>query len=103
MKRLIVLFNLKEGVDVAEYEEWARKSDVATVKALGSVDEFTVHRASGLFGTGEASPYRYIEVIDVNDMDAFGEDLATETMRAVAAQYQAYADSPMFILTDQVA
>lgn len=103
MKRIIVLFNLKEGVDVAEYEAWARDTDVATVKGLRSVDEFTVHRASSLLGSDAPSPYQYIEVIDVNDMDAFGEDLATETMRAVAAQYQAYAEAPVFILTDAVA
>ena len=48
--RIIVLFNLKPGVDRTEYEAWARSADIPAVNALGSVGSFTVHRATGLFG-----------------------------------------------------
>ena len=100
MKRIVVLFNLKDAGSAAEYEAWATSTDLPTVRALESVDSFTVHRATGLLGTDATPPYEYIEIIDVNDMSVFGEEVSTETMRKVAGEFQAFADSPVFILTD---
>ena len=48
MATLIVLFNLKEGASAAEYEAWAKKKDVPTVKGLSSVGDFRVFRSSGI-------------------------------------------------------
>lgn len=101
--RIIVLFNLKPGTDVAAYEEWARNRDVPNVRALTSIDDFEIFRATGLLGSDAAAPYRYIEIIDVNDMDDFGKDAASETMQKVAGEFQAFADNPQFILTEQLA
>ncbi|MEO1247046.1 MAG: REDY-like protein HapK [Pseudomonadota bacterium] len=102
MKRIVVLFNLKPGVDVDAYESWARSTDLPTVNALQSVDRFTVHKAVGLLGKDDKPPYEYIEIIDVNDMQTFGENVSTETMRKVAGEFQGFADAPVFILTDAV-
>ncbi len=103
MKRIVVLFNLKPGVDVAEYEQWARSTDLPIVNDLPSVDRFTVHKAAGLLGKDEPSPYAYVEILDVNDMATFGADVATDTMRKVAGEFQGFADAPLFILTDSLA
>jgi REDY-like protein HapK len=100
--RIIVLFNLKPGVDVAAYEAWAKTADIPGVNALGSVDAFTVHRATGLFGSDAASPYQYIEVIDINGMDGFIGDISTEAFQAAAAPFQGFADNPQFILTEDL-
>ncbi len=100
MKRIVVLFNLKDAGSVADYEAWAKSTDLPTVNALESVDGFTVHRASGLLGSDDAPPYQYVEIIDVNDMAVFGEEVATDTMRKVAGEFQSFADAPVFILTD---
>jgi REDY-like protein HapK len=98
--RIIVLFNLKAGVDVAAYEKWAKEADIPGVNALGSVDKFTVHRATGLFGSDAPSPYQYIEVIDITGMDGFIGDITTEAFQAAAAPFQEFADNPHFILTE---
>ena len=100
--RIVVLFNLKPGVDVTAYENWAKTADIPGVNALGSVDAFTVHRATGLFGSDAASPYQYIEVIDINDMDGFIADITTEAFQAAAAPFQGFADNPQFILTEDL-
>lgn len=100
--RIIVLFNLKPGVDVAAYEAWAKTADIPGVNALGSVDAFTVHRATGLFGSDAASPYQYIEVIDIKGMDGFIGDISTEAFQAAAAPFQGFADNPQFILTEDL-
>ena len=100
--RIIVLFNLKDGVDPAAYEAWARGSDIPAVNALGSVIRFTVHKSLGLFGSGEAAPYQYVEVIDIAGMDGFVADISTPEFQAMAAPFQQFADNPQFILTENL-
>lgn len=102
MTRVIVLFNLKAGVDPAKYEAWARGTDAPTVNGLPSVAGFTVHRATGLLGGG-ASPYAYVEVLDVTDMDALTADISAPPMTEIAAAFQSFADDPKFIITEEVA
>lgn len=103
MSTVIVLFNLKDGVSVDEYEEWARTVDSPTVNGLGSVDSFRVHRVSGLLMSEDAPPYRYVEVIEVADMDAFGADVGTEAMQAISAAFGQFADAPVFMLSERFA
>lgn len=97
--RIVVLFNLKPGTDVAAYEKWARTTDIPGVRALRSVADFQVYRTTGVLGTDARPPYSYIEVIDVPDMNAFGADVGSEAVQKVAAQFQQFADNPQFILT----
>lgn len=100
--KIIVLFNLKPGVSVSDYEDWARTRDIPGVNALSSVSSFTVHRATGLFGSDAASPYAYIEIIDIAAMDPFIVDISTPEFQAMAAPFQDYADNPQFILTEDL-
>lgn len=100
--KIVVLFNLKDGVDVAEYESWAKSTDLPTVQGLKSIDNFEVFRTTGIMGTEDSAPYRYIEIIDVGDMDTFGSEVGTDTMQRVAGEFQALADNPMFITTEHI-
>ncbi len=100
--RIVVLFNLKEGIDPADYEAWARGTDIPGVNALTSVHGFTVHKATGLFGSDENPPYQYVEVIDIVAMEPFVADVSDPGFQAVAAQFGAFADDPKFILTEDL-
>ena len=102
MTRIVVLFNLKDDAAVEEYEAWARTTDLPTVNGLESVDAFTVHRSAGLLGKDDKPPFEYVEIIDVNDMKTFGAEVSEENMRKVAGEFQAFADAPVFILTEPV-
>lgn len=102
MPRIVVLFNLKEGVSAADYEAWARGSDAPTVNALPSVTSFTVHRSTGLLGGGEA-PYQYVEVLDFTGMDALLADISAPPMPEIAAAFQGFAEAPLFIVTEDLA
>jgi REDY-like protein HapK len=96
---IIVLFNLRPGVSAEAYERWARATDLPVVNDLPSVSSFEVLKASGLLGGG-ATPYQYIEILRVRDPAGLARDVATETMKRVAAEFQAFADQPLFINTD---
>jgi hypothetical protein len=102
MTTIVVLFNLKPGVDKSAYERWAETTDIPTVQGLSSISSFAVHRSVGLLGSDRAAPYQYIEMIKVADMAQFGADVATETMQRVAAEFQSFADNPLFIMTEDV-
>lgn len=96
--RIIVLLKLKPGSSRPDYEAWSRTIDLPTVNRLPSVQGFEVFEATGLLGSDASPPYDYIEVLDVADMAQFGQDVASETMHAIAAAFQRWAD-PVFITT----
>lgn len=98
--RIIVLFNLKVDVSAVDYEAWAKARDIPGVRSLPSVDDFQVYRATGLLGSAGTSPFAYVEIIDVVDMDGFGGDVSGAAMQEIAVEFQRFADSPLFILTE---
>lgn len=100
MTQIVVLFNLKPDVDEQVYKDWAISTDLPTVNALPSVNTFSVLQATGVLGSELPPPFQYVEIIDIGDMKQFGDDVSTETMRKVAGEFQAFADSPMFITTE---
>lgn len=101
MAKIIVLFNLKPGVSVADYEKFARETDLPIVNKLPSVRRFEVLKSQGLLGGGTA-PFQYIEIIDLNSLEQLGADVSTEAMQKVAATFQSMADSPQFIVTESL-
>jgi len=100
--KIVALFNLKPGVSVEDYEAWAKAKDIPTVNGLNSVDEFSVYKSVALMGSDDKPPYAYIEFIDVNDMEGFGGEVSTETMQAIAGEFQAMAADLCFIITDKL-
>jgi hypothetical protein len=100
--RIICLFNLKPEASAQEYEDWARGTDIPGVNALGSVKNFTIHRATGLFGSDARPPYDYIEVIDIQEMDGFVADVSDPEFQKVAAGFGQFTDNPTFILTEDL-
>jgi len=99
--RIIAYFNLKPGVSVADYEAWARSTDIPTVNGLPSIERFEVFRSTAVLGSDTPPPYAYFEIIDVADMDAFGQDVATPLMQKVAGDFQGMADV-VFVLTERL-
>ncbi|MFT7287676.1 MAG: hypothetical protein ACI87W_001791 [Halieaceae bacterium] len=99
---IVVLFNLKTDAAPDAYENWAKSTDIPAVNGLGSVKNFSVLRTTGLLGRDDAAPYQYVELLDIADMEKLGEDVATETMQRVAAEFQAFADNPQFMLTESI-
>ncbi len=97
MDSVIVLFNLKEDADQAEYQAWARDRDMVEVNRLPSVDHFRILRCVGLLGGTDAPPYQYAEVIDLNSMERFGEDLQSDAVGQLATEFRQFTDNPLFI------
>jgi hypothetical protein len=99
MTTVVVLFNLKPGVDAARYEAWARERDVPNVNALESVSDFRVLRAQGLLN-GAPAPFQYVELIEIGSTGAFRAEVKSQAMQSVAREFREFADSPLFIVTE---
>ncbi len=97
MDCVIVLFNLKENADPAEYQAWAHSRDLVEVNRLPSVDRFRVLRSVGLLGGADDPPYQYVEVIDLNSMEKFGEDIQSAVVAELASEFRQFAVNPVFI------
>ncbi len=101
MTTVVVLFNLKSGVEVERYEGWARERDLPNVNGLQSVSDFRVLRTKGLLN-GAAAPFQYVEVIEIESMDGFRAQVKSEAMQSVAREFREFADSPLFIVTEAI-
>ena len=100
--KILVLFNLKAGISIDDYENWAKSVDIPTVNGLGSIEKFEVFRTTGLLFSDEKPPYQYFETLDILDMDKFGQEASSEVMQKIAAEFQAMADDLVFITTEQL-
>lgn len=102
MTYIIVLFNLKAGASVDAYEAWAKSTDIPNVRGLKSNAGFEVFKTLSVRGSDKAPPYQYMELIAISDMDQFGADVATDTMRKVAGEFRELADNPTFIVAEKL-
>jgi len=100
---IVVLFNLKAGIEPARYEAWAAARDLPTVRSFRSVRRFDVLKVAGLLsGTGNA-PYEYVELLEVDSVESLRGDItATPAMAEIARQFREYADSPVFMVTGPI-
>ncbi len=94
--RILVLFNLKSGVDPKVYEDGRQDRSAGRQRAGVDFGLFGSRR-DGLLGSDATPPYQYFEIVDIADMEAFGRDVAGETMQRVAAEFRQFADNPLFL------
>ena len=98
--RMILLFSLKPDADVAGFEEWARTRQLPGIRALVSVGEFQLYRATGLLGRDGNPPHQFVGIIDVDDMEGFDRDRASDAVRRIEAELGQFADDAPLILTE---
>lgn len=101
MTYLVCFFNLKPGADVSAYENWARTTDIPTVRGLKSNGGFDVFKMLTVRNKDIPPPFEYIEIIKINDMDQFGQDVATDMMKKVAGEFREFAD-PTFVVAEKI-
>jgi hypothetical protein len=89
---MIVLVDLKEGVDPEDYERWVLESYAPAVRELPSVEDWRDYRATGLLGSDTAPPYRYVVTLDIRDLDQLGRDVASEGMQGLLSELHDLAD-----------
>ncbi|HWN68862.1 MAG TPA: hypothetical protein VNM90_14590 [Haliangium sp.] len=94
---IIVLFNLKPGISIAEYEKFAREHDIPAVNGLPSVVGYEILKAQAVQGGG-ASPYQYIEIVRVTDMKQFEENMKSPVIQELFDTFLTMVESPQSIV-----
>jgi hypothetical protein len=89
---MIVLVNLKEGVNPEDYERWILESYAPAVRELPSVQDWRDYRVNGLLGSDAAPPYRYVVTLEVGDLDQLGRDMAGEEMQGLLSELHRFAE-----------
>jgi hypothetical protein len=92
MTTMIVLVNLKEGVNPEDYERWVLESYAPAVRELPSVEDWRDYRVMGLLGSDAAPPYRYVVTLDVGDLDQLGRDMAGAEMQRLLPELHRFAE-----------
>jgi hypothetical protein len=70
-KRVFFLNRLHDDADPAEYEAWIRRVDYPVARGQEAIRSYTVTRIEGTLDGAGTSPYGYIEVIEIADLDAY--------------------------------
>ena len=97
MPAMIVLANLKDGVDPEDYERWILDSYAPAARDLPSVEDWRDYRVSGLLGSDASPPYQYVVTLDVKDLDQLGRDMEGEQMQRLLAELHELAEVTQII------
>ena len=89
---MIVLVNLKPGVNPEDYERWVLESYAPTARSLPSVGDWRNHRVGGLLGSQDAPPYRYVVTLEVSDLEGLGRDMGGEEMQRLIGELHELAN-----------
>lgn len=92
MPSMIVLVDLKEGVDPEDYERWVLESYAPTVRNLASVEDWRDYRAIGLLGSEAPPPHQYVVTLEIRDPDGLGRDMAGDEMQPLLSELHELAD-----------
>ena len=103
MTYLLIRYNLKDGVDPAEFETWVRDTDQPTMRSLKRVMHFDTYKATGLL-MGEGVPSQsYFEIFEIDDLDGFAsEDMPGDTVQSIMGQFMGFADAPDFVIAEKL-
>jgi hypothetical protein len=69
------LVRLKPGVTAEEYEAFVRRVDYPAVKRIASIRSYRSTHAVGTIPAGSAPPFDFIDVTEVDDLQAYLRDL----------------------------
>jgi hypothetical protein len=101
--RVIVFTKLNDGVDAAQYEKWVRTVDYPVARRQEPILSYEVYRANQrLLADSSESPYDYVEVIDVADVEKYLEAAGSEDMQSMLAEWGEHIAEFVAITTDVV-
>lgn len=76
MNHMIVMYNLADGQDPAEFETWLREVDLPGYAKLKSMSNPYYYRCGHLLGEDKPAPFRYIAVIEMDSPQAVENEMA---------------------------
>jgi hypothetical protein len=69
------LVRLKPGVTAEDYQAFVRRVDYPAVKRIASIRSYRSTQVVGTIPPGSALPFDFIDVVEVDDLEAYLRDL----------------------------
>jgi hypothetical protein len=102
MAVVFFLNKLRDGVSGENYERWVREVDYPTARALKTIASYVVAKTPTTLD-GAASPYDYIERVEVTDIDAYRAELANAPgMEDFFAQWSSRVGESVAVFGDEI-
>jgi hypothetical protein len=102
-KRIFIFTKLSPGLSQADYEKWLEEVDYPAARAQDAILSYEVFRAERrLMADSDESPWEYVEVIDVTDMDEYFASADNEAMAAMLVDWNKNIGEFVAISTDIV-
>jgi hypothetical protein len=92
MEKIIMMYRLKDGVEMADYKRWSLEVDQKTTPYQPGVKSFHVYEIGKVEG---GSAYQILEDIDVDKAGDYPPK--TEAMNRVVAEWGNYCDASSVI------
>ncbi len=105
MKVRYVINTLKPGVEPAAYEKWLREYDYRVAKTLPGIISYKTFRIEGPIHGVENVGWRYIERIEIRNMEQYQTDIASPAGQELIGQlYEHYCDrtKTIFFTTESI-
>ncbi len=89
---MLVLVNLKEGVNPKHYERWVLESYAPAVRNISSVEDWRDYRATGLLGSDDLPPHDYLVTLEIEDPDQLMKDMSGGVMQGLLSELHELAE-----------
>jgi hypothetical protein len=71
------LVRLKDGVTAEDYQTFVRRVDYPAVERIASIRSYRSTRVAGTIPDGQELPFDFVDVVEVDDLQAYLHDLET--------------------------
>lgn len=102
MNTMIVMYNLAENQNEAEFETWLREVDMPGYAKLTSMQNPTYYRTSGLLGEETPAPFKYIVTIEMNNADAVESEMAAPEWEGFITDFEGRTTDHAFVIAKRI-
>lgn len=96
-QRVFFLNKLHPHADPAEYEAWIRRVDYPVARAQEPILSYVVTRIDGTLSGEGSSPYDYLEVIEISDLEEYRALGAKPEFQQLLAEWSQYVAEAVMV------
>ena len=101
MPVVFFLNKLRPGVAAEDYERWVREVDYPTARGLGTIESYVVARMEATLD-GAASPYDYIERVEITGIGDYRRELSGPALAEFSRQWSALVGESIAVFGDEI-
>jgi hypothetical protein len=101
MPVVFFLNKLRPSVTGEDYERWVREVDYPTARSLRTIRSYVVARMEATLD-GDASPYDYVERVEITDIDDYRRELGRPQMAEFSNQWSSRVGESIAVFGDEI-